>query len=435
MNVLKKSTTLGLYRPGFFSIQINKDSPFINESGFIVEEEIFFHEYIHYLQDISTTFGLINASNNLALLMSLSQSMRESGKSNLTVPIQNIDLGTHSINSDLISIYMGDDDFKELNDLETVIEEPIKFIESAPDLKAVKLVFKSGDIYYFGATCIMESMAALLEELVFGIPDTSQMPYSAASILAKHLCPQIGNNKKYLIALCDLSLMDYNPGIFFYNICLHFNKMNINLTSYKDIYLTSHYFKNDKSTNFSSMYRNAILEVLKFGKPLFCEPIHKSNYYWLREKFAKVYIYRKNNSNYIFDILDNLNHDFPTLTNKLMLKYGMPMVFNSLGKGWRTDKSKYDSNTLLLFKSTQELFDILYYGYTYAHEENDLLNKFFCSMYTTCRDIPTESGVIDITNEHCKYKPWERSKDDNLCTFAQIWKVSGLGNINLENAE
>lgn len=52
------------YFPSFYNIYINTSNSLEEMFGSDKEPELF-HEYLHFLQDISTTFGLLNSSHVL----------------------------------------------------------------------------------------------------------------------------------------------------------------------------------------------------------------------------------------------------------------------------------------------------------------------------------------------------------------------------------
>lgn len=54
----------GVYFPSFFRIKINKEKNI---------DRILFHELVHFLQDVSTTFGLINISNTVDRIKDLNK--------------------------------------------------------------------------------------------------------------------------------------------------------------------------------------------------------------------------------------------------------------------------------------------------------------------------------------------------------------------------
>ena len=52
------NTTLGYYEPAFFHINIGTNSSFEKFSS--RDFSIFLHEYIHFIQDVTTVYGLNN---------------------------------------------------------------------------------------------------------------------------------------------------------------------------------------------------------------------------------------------------------------------------------------------------------------------------------------------------------------------------------------
>ena len=50
------------YYPSFYNIYINSSKTNLSELIGSDKEPELFHEYIHFIQDITTTFGLVNTS-------------------------------------------------------------------------------------------------------------------------------------------------------------------------------------------------------------------------------------------------------------------------------------------------------------------------------------------------------------------------------------
>lgn len=46
-----------------------------------------------------------------------------------------------------------------------------------------------------------------------------------------------------------------------------------------------------------------------------------------------------------------------------------------------------------------------------------------CSMLQWCQNSPESTP-----NEKCKKEPWEKSKEQNLCPYAMLWKHWNLSN-------
>lgn len=59
-------------------------------------------------------------------------------------------------------------------------------------------------------------MCYMLEADIYNVSGLPQFPYESAQLLAKHIFPL--NNSEYLLLLMEISLLSYNPGLFFYNV-------------------------------------------------------------------------------------------------------------------------------------------------------------------------------------------------------------------------
>ena len=59
-----KDTTLGYYEPSFFRLHVSTTEKLSDLDALSIENKsVFIHEYVHFLQDLTTSFGLINLCN------------------------------------------------------------------------------------------------------------------------------------------------------------------------------------------------------------------------------------------------------------------------------------------------------------------------------------------------------------------------------------
>ena len=78
----KRYSLLGSYCPSYFSIQVNSCKDIYATS--LLNDSVLFHEYIHFLQDITTTVGYERLYNLISKINHLCLELQ--GKDEVTVP-------------------------------------------------------------------------------------------------------------------------------------------------------------------------------------------------------------------------------------------------------------------------------------------------------------------------------------------------------------
>ena len=85
----KQNQTLGFYLPSFFRLHISTDNSiedFNTLSDF--DFSVFFHEYIHYLQDITTFYGLSNIHATVEYLRFANNFIVKSTAKDFVIPVE-----------------------------------------------------------------------------------------------------------------------------------------------------------------------------------------------------------------------------------------------------------------------------------------------------------------------------------------------------------
>ena len=218
----KLNTTLGSYMPAFFRMGVS--FPFSSENLKAPFDEkwisIFTHEYIHFLQDISTYVGLNNAYVYSEHIHGLVNCIYQHPKGNLSVPVSmprnyaNVELNQF-VNTE------GWGTLGEMNEFFLVkIEKKQKKVPFQTDLvkELTNVILKSakGDKVVFGSRAIMESMAYMMERMITrGSVPAPDYPYNAAEMVVDNIYPEFGKDKLNIIALCDACMQFSEPGKIF----------------------------------------------------------------------------------------------------------------------------------------------------------------------------------------------------------------------------
>ena len=202
---------------------------------------ILLHEYIHYLQDVSTRYSY---ENFLLISKQLQAYLYKAGTTDdkiIDVPINIEDIPNSELFSLLVDIYNGDNEFYEKQEIISVDIEPNEFLvfyhsEMAEDFPEV--IVKTGDVEYrFGGFCIMESMAQLIETHIY--PEEKRInifPYNIGELICQYIYPVFMSGIKNLVALCDASLLSVHPGLTFYESLKKMKEENYVPKTMDDVY-------------------------------------------------------------------------------------------------------------------------------------------------------------------------------------------------------
>lgn len=209
----------GSYTPGFFQMKLS--FPFnTNALSSLSLQNLgtFAHEYIHYLQNTSTPFGLWQA---IVYYQSIGDFFSYIQKNHLNskpidgyVPTAFITRLMKLENE--ASGYRG---FLEVDNNEPLIYSRSNEEVGGKNVERISISFK--DIHgcsqkiILGANIIKESMAAMVQEIIDpASKDTHvSIPYHVVSRLAARYAPNIADDNKKLITLCFISLHTLAPGI------------------------------------------------------------------------------------------------------------------------------------------------------------------------------------------------------------------------------
>jgi len=213
------------YEIRFFHMYLKGDSPVRNGELKLVSERdhaSFIHEYIHYLQQITTPYGLKTNWYFLNRLFLYREYVDSNTTLSLPVPAETNEAEAEfrkELNAKAGSKFYQDASVDAVNvnlsDIETARTNDSAVNVGVYDFT---LHWALSDGFKFGYTCVMESMAHLIQSLFNSELSHSEVPYQAAQLICNELRPDIMENKKLLISICYIALFFDNPGVAFFDI-------------------------------------------------------------------------------------------------------------------------------------------------------------------------------------------------------------------------
>ncbi|MFQ2047763.1 hypothetical protein ACK34J_02245 [Aeromonas veronii] len=420
---MKLNRDLGFYVPAFFMMQVDTDKPIENIIG-TADERTFSHELIHFLQDVSTTYGLINISKCIDVIKSQNQALRSSSSA-VSLPLEGSSLSESvMVNNDLFSIYVGDDTSEFQNFPSSVSVIAVK--EEDMDVELIPYVVKYIEIEYgsqqlsetksfhFGTMAICESMASLIEDEIYGAESRRKnFPYDSALMITEYLCPTISSNTLAIAELCEASLMYYNPGDLFVNALKKIRDDKIEFSFPNECYLfvlnnfTLEGEPANKEYLIASKQAESQLDDLFTVSPLKEEK-------WASGMVAKARRIRESNISISSQLWGSDKNKSRGRLLDSINKIGLPIVFNkNFDASLKASEEKL--NTPLMFPAILSFHEIL------------LGTKKGCYLYEHCSN--QDSGYI--TNIHCQSEPWARIRQEKACYFSNIWKTWGLESVEI----
>jgi hypothetical protein len=256
-------------------------------------------------------------------------------------------------------------------------------------------------------------MANLIETELFDNVSSPIFPYKTCEIITEYLYPEVSKNRKFIVALCDVSLNTYHSGEFFIELLKYLKEKKI--TEPIEIYrLTKGIrmkLKGIESNSIDFIDRISKLAENEFNSYFTIEEFSLLKK-WSSNVFKEARELRSNNYSFWLDILNKETkvERLNTLRKLLMDKLGIPLLSNLNSELYFYNENiKYDTSIVLL-RGIVEVHNVL----------RGIQSG--CRMKMHCKN----NFKDDITNSYCDTSPWKRCKDDYRCTFAVLWKMWGF---------
>ena len=415
------SFTRGYYTPSFYRLVVNAiyDLADLDE----LENErlpfsTFFHEYLHFLQDISTSFGLMNGMIILNEVKYFNAyAINQKGSFDIPIPLNNNP--DVEISRQMRIVYMGSVIGDNLDKVQFVRKVESNVVLPAPfnkKLEKVVVGFRKTDGSIkevdFGGLALVESMAHIAQTHFYPEVNHDSIPYKLAQLVANHIYPEFAKNNLYVFALCDACLLTFHPGLTFYEF-LHGIKNDSKIPhSEEEVYemFFSTVSGNGKSilNLFCESSDQAQIEFTHY----FTTDLYNNEKDWIVSILERAKQFRLKNPSFLLELLkqEKANSYY---FKQIIRELGSPLIQNIntnthifIPQGFDHIPIRVD-----IFSAIGEIFKVFDSG------------KCECALINYCRN--SENG--NITDERCKSEPWTRSRDVQLCGFGILWKMWGLG--------
>ena len=402
-------TTLGTYSPNFMYIKLNTDN-----------QDTMIHEYIHFIQNITTNFGIefytlyrkifamlvIKNTTGKDLFRDqefydLYEIFKNNFEQTRSFAYNNIDIGVISF-----------------ADNPTVIKKHgMKIYSNA----SVKMFLDGYPVrYVFNARTLMENMARIIQRHCYpNIIKQKSLDYDICVDAISKYNPKFPNTPQNIVALCDLSLLTEFPVHTFFLMLHAFKEMGFVPNNAKEIYdfmkSNAGYKSSDGSTytaelSYDKSLRDCIesIEILYNKKDIIYD-IHT----WLTTTFNCAREFRMNNPYFLIDLFDVDAKQAKDKIVSYMHILGIPLTIaqdNSISSGITNI-----CENLLLLRAEEEVYDCL---------ASDVA-EYTCKMKEICKKNSDEPIVNELCN-NALLKTELYKDNEAACPFAILctkWQI------------
>ena len=193
---------------------------------------VFVHEYVHYFQHFATLYGSQYCKMSNLLFIETWEFLKRTQKIELPFGIWEHHEGIANYRKRVNDIRGSIDCSHIIGD----IEIDRRVIEIADKEKKAVMIgvydYSENEAYengfYFGYYCIIESMAHMIQKMIYPDAEHNQIPYEAVEIVCDYCYPEIKDDARQMVTMCMCALMFDNPGVGFFTV-VDFAKEHTNL--------------------------------------------------------------------------------------------------------------------------------------------------------------------------------------------------------------
>jgi hypothetical protein len=282
----------------------------------------------------------------------------------------------------------------------------------------------------FGSLAISEGMAWEIERYIYGdiLGEASLYPYHSVRLLLNELFPELLNDPLIIISICDVSLLDINPGRLFLEIVQKLRNTCKTEFIPENIYslLNDYQFNVNGATDFFELLDVFGKSAIDAINDYFTTDSFKDTPKWIEHNISEAIKLRKENPLFIIDLCKGGKIANNLAYNEVFNKIGSPFVTN------RQDEAFFSSVLNHNYEIFPEYLMAINQFYKMFYSKQNKSNS--CQLKGWCKQSCHNQGISDFTDDRCNESPWLRAldPDPNFCTYGRMWKTWGLSNISPE---
>lgn len=420
----------GRYLTSFLEIFVDTDQPLSNIALLnYADQGIYYHEYLHYIQDVTTCSGLSKIWRAFDCLRQLISSIQPDAITDVSVPMNCPTAVEQMRHLDFLDALRGSGQIAELTMEEADTYHIIEVLEehnptiheyyTNSSATAIKLMLQDANPmtrekrFTFGEAAVSETMAYLVEKKFFPhLQHLPRYPYKVAADLVHHLYPELEASDEVIFAICDASLLYNMPGWAFVKIVQKMAKMGYVPANGRDVIDFSYDFYDRIQWDHIGYSQESDKSIQHITDALYGHEFYTATKELLQASIERGRLIREQNPYFLVDIFNSdiaLSSEFYKSFNFL----GGPLSINNNGARW--------VRVPLRLERLQENADPAHFRVAWQLSKFFLEGKRSCSLIRTCR--ASHNHEID---DRCEYHPWKRATDEKGCPYAAAWALYGL---------
>lgn len=425
----------GSYLLGFMCMQINTNEELSDLNMLLTSNKrlmsTFFHEYIHFLQNFTSTSGLYSSIFSSQYIEHAVAQVKNETVTPIKLPLSPEDSFNLKAKYDLNSIYKGEAKSIDKLKYNEYFGRNITIIPSIG--RSLNIIKYEVNVtchdtrrelnYHFGATALKEYVAHTLQNYLLAVqhPDA---PYLLAELILEKELPNL-IDQKLKVVLCDASLMVYHPADFFFKSIERLKQAQDNYPKepkefynflFKDLSFSG---PQGTFSDWKSLLQDSQETLKKEYENIFGSEIFQNELSWIKQIIDEAFKLRIANPTFLLNLIDDsgsLTNDFKHVVSKM----GTPYFINSNAYAGFIPPSSLKGNM-------PEQPYLLYAASTILKRLYTTQSR--CDMYDFCSKSFKSD---DPTSADCFQNPFLKVKEKQLCPFSQISKTWGLSSYNLQ---
>ena len=407
---------LGYYIPSFFEMHVDTDCDDLTIDHLPARDRtVLFHEYIHFLQDFTTYYGLNAIYAYSEYLHGVVNRIYGIKATEFPVPFTiNDNADNVLLNRQILSFTQGDT-AECWHYVVTEVDESTDSLTPNPYIKEIPNVILNlnGEMRSFGAIAIMENMAYLMERLCSpnGFEPSPDFPYRAAELVADFYVKDFSNEPLMVLALCDMSMQSSNPGACFVRVMKGIRDGQVSFEKPEDIY--DYFYSQTSMTAYgteSSLMANLkmLLAVVQNSMKSYLRDMpNLTEYYsWIDHLVAFTIDWRENDPYFLLKMARNTDLAKNGCWGYAVYKVGTPLMSNNKGNYFKIPQNGSPiAMDVEYFAAIRQIVTLFEQG------------AMPCGLYNWCQNSPGATP-----NALCQTEPWKKCTETRLCPYALLWR-------------
>ncbi len=422
----------GEIAPAYFEMNLHTTEDLTQLDKLPTEvQRAYYHEFIHYVQNNTTGFGLYYFWHIYERLRILLGSL-PTDNSPVEVPLDNEGAervkernkvfdrmrGSHkfgpNVAFDLRHEYqIADVEFEN----DPFLDEQFK----GHDVSHIILIYRrpgtGQTMMRFGENFVMEGMTRLAEVRHYGdVAQLQEHPYITAEQLARFVYPHVADDPERLFALCDVSLMHPLPGWAFYQLLTAMRDNAVTFGTAEELYDYGMIYYAKNGWRIPYREQDAMDGIIKSLDNLFHLPQYAETKTWIRTVLEQGHDLRGSDPHFFIKLFRD--KPFTGMMDEVWRRMGGPHCIND-------DSVRKIQMPQVLLAQDPNIADRVYpqrMRMIWQFHEFLLKGHASCGQTKICASSVPDNGV----DESCNLSPWVRAWKNPWCVYATSMHQWGL---------